>query len=105
MTSNFSTELSLKDEKYKWIILAIATVTGTFVSAIPFSCMPVLFKEISDDLGLNLVEIGAIWGAGNLAGIFISILAGLLSDRFGVKLILGLSCLFVGITGAMRGLS
>ena len=105
MLPSFSAELTKKDEKYKWIILAIATVTGTLVSAIPFSCMPVLFKEISDDLGLTLVQIGAIWGAGNLAGIFISIIAGLLSDRFGVKRILSIFCILVGVTGALRGFS
>jgi MFS family permease len=105
MASNFTTELTQQDDKYKWVILAIALVTGTFVSAIPFSCMPVLFKEISDDLNLDLVQIGAIWGAGNLAGIFVSIIAGLLSDRFGVKNILIIFCILVGITGALRGLS
>ena len=105
MTPNFSTELSPKDEKYKWYILAIATVTGTLVSAIPFSCMPVLFKEISDDLGLDLVQVGAIWGIASLAGIFVSIIAGLLSDRFGIKNILSIFCIMVGITGSLRGFS
>jgi len=105
MTSNFLTELSPKDDKYKWYILAIALVTGTFVSAIPFSCMPVLFKEISDDLGLDLVQIGFVWGIASLAGIFVSIIAGLLSDRFGVKNILSIFCILVGITGALRGFS
>jgi NNP family nitrate/nitrite transporter-like MFS transporter len=105
MTSNFSTGLSPKDEKYKWYILALATMTGTFVSAIPFSCMPVLFKEISDDLGLDLVQIGTVWGIASLAGIFVSIIAGLLSDRFGVKNILSIFCILVGVTGALRGFS
>lgn len=105
MSSNFSTELSPRDEKYKWIILAIALVTGTLVSAIPFSCMPVLFKEISDDLGLDLVQIGTIWGVASLAGIFVSIIAGLLSDRFGIKNILSIFCILVGITGSLRGFS
>lgn len=90
---------------YKWWILVIATVTGTFVSAIPFSCMPVLFKEISDDLGLSVVQIGSIWGLSSLAGIFVSIIAGVLSDKFGTKLILTVFCILVGITGALRGLS
>jgi len=90
---------------YRWWILALATVTGTFVSAIPLSCMPVLFKEISDDLGLNIVQIGTVWGLGNLAGIFVSIIAGLLSDRFGTRRILSIFCVLVGITGALRGLS
>ncbi|HEY98680.1 MAG TPA: MFS transporter [Dehalococcoidia bacterium] len=105
MTSDFSIELPQPDDKYKWYILAISLVTGTFVSAIPFSCMPVLFKEISEDLGLDLVQIGTIWGVASLAGIFISIGAGLLSDRFGVKNILSIFCILVGITGALRGLS
>jgi MFS family permease len=90
---------------YRWWILALSTITGTFVSAIPFSCMPVLFKEISDDLGLSLVQIGSIWGLASLAGIFVSIIAGVLSDRFGIKLILSVFCILVGITGALRGLS
>ncbi len=67
--------------------------------------MPVLFKEISEDLGLNLVQIGAIWGIASFAGIFVSLIAGVLTDKFGVKLILSVSCILVGITGALRGLS
>jgi MFS family permease len=90
---------------YRWYILALLTAIGTFVSAIPFSCMPVLFKEISDDLDLSLVQIGTIWGIASLAGVFVSIIAGVLSDRFGVRNFLSISCILVGITGALRGLS
>jgi MFS family permease len=67
--------------------------------------MPVLFKEISGDLSLNLVQIGTVWGVVYLASIFISPFGGLLSDRFGVKSLMGVSCLLVGIAGAARGLS
>lgn len=97
--------MSENHSRYRWYILALSAATGTFVAAIPFSCMPVLFKEISDDLGLNLVQIGVVWGMASLAGVFVSIAAGLLSDRFKVKLVLGIFSLLVGITGAMRGLS
>ncbi len=90
---------------YRWHILVLLTATGTFVAAIPFSCMPVLFKEISEDLGLSLVQIGTIWGIASLAGVFVSIIGGVLSDKFGVKFILSLFCILVGITGASRGLS
>src|SRR3989304_119530 len=86
-------------------MLALLTGTGTFVAALPFSCMPVLFKEISEDLGLSLVQIGTIWGISSLAGGFVSLFPGLLSDRFGVKFILSLFCILVGVTGALRGLS
>jgi NNP family nitrate/nitrite transporter-like MFS transporter len=67
--------------------------------------MPALFKEISEDLSLSLVQIGTVWGIASLAGIFVSLIGGLLSDRFGVKFLLSVSCLLVGITGALRGLS
>jgi MFS family permease len=98
-------ESSQKDHKYRWYILALVTASGTLVASISSSCMPVLFKEISDDLGLSLVQIGTIWGLGSLAGIFVSIIAGVLSDRFGIKLVLSVFSILVGISGALRGIS
>ncbi len=86
-------------------MLALSVVTATFVVTMPFSCMPALFKEISEDLGLTLVQVGTVWGMSNLAGIFVSLIGGVVSDRFGVKLILSVSCFLVGITGALRGLA
>jgi MFS family permease len=90
---------------FQWYMLALIAATSTFVSAIPSSCMPVLFKEISEDLGLSLVQIGTIWGIANLAGVFTSLIAGVLSDKFGVRFFLTVSCILVGVTGALRGLS
>jgi MFS family permease len=90
---------------YSWYLLVLVVATGAFVSAIPSSCMPVLFKEISDDLNLNLVQIGSIWGITSLAGVFVSIIAGVLSDRFSTRFFTTITCILVGITGAMRGLS
>jgi len=37
-------------------------LTHTVAVAMPVMCMPVLFQEISEDLGLSLVQIGSIWG-------------------------------------------
>jgi MFS family permease len=105
MSSDYSIDLSLQSGNYRWYFLALGTITGALVATIQFSCMPVLFKEISEDLDLNLVQIGTIWGFGNLAGLFVSILAGLLSDKFGIKLVLSVFCILVGITGALRGLA
>ncbi len=90
---------------YRWYVLALSAATHTFVAAMSFSCMPVLFKEISEDLGLSLVQIGTVWGMASLAGVFVALIGGLLGDRFGVKLVLGSACLMVGIAGALRGLS
>ncbi len=90
---------------YRWYILALSAITSALVIGIPFSCMPVLFKEISDDLGLSLVQIGTVWGIGSLAGFFVSLPGGFLGDRFGGKRMTVILCIGVGITGALRGLS
>lgn len=86
-------------------MMVLMILTGTFVAAMPMSCMPALFKEIADDLGLSLVQVGTIWGIGSLAGIFVSLAAGVLADRFGTRRIIVVFCVLAGITGAARGLS
>jgi MFS family permease len=90
---------------YRWYVLALSAVTGALVATIPFSCMPVLFQEISDDLGLNLVQVGTVWGIASLAGVFFSLMGGVIGDKFGVKLVMPVSCILAGITGALRGVS
>jgi cyanate permease len=98
-------QIQEKELNYRWVILALGALTGTIVCAIPSMAMPVLFKEISDDLGLSLVQIGVIWGIASLAGIFSSLIGGTLGDRYGTKRILMIACVLAGATGALRGLS
>jgi NNP family nitrate/nitrite transporter-like MFS transporter len=67
--------------------------------------MPVLFKEISEDLGLNLVQVGTVWGMISLSGLLTCLIGGVLGDRFGLKRIITLACYLTGLTGALRGLA
>lgn len=90
---------------YRWYVLALGALTDMLCVAIPSMCLPVLFKEISLDLGMSLVEIGVIWGIGSLPGIFTMLLGGMIGDRFGPKRILLAACLLAGLAGALRGLS
>jgi MFS family permease len=83
----------------------LAALTNTLVVAAPSMCLPVLFKEISTDLNLDLVQLGVIWGIGSLPGIVTVLVGGAIGDRFGPKRILTISCLLVGLTGALRGLA
>ena len=57
------------ESNYRWYILTLAALTHTLAVAMPVMSLPVLFKEISADLSLNLVQIGTIWGIGSLPGI------------------------------------
>jgi MFS family permease len=94
-----------KLDAYKWLVLALAASTFTVVVAIPQMSLPVLFDEISAELGLSLVQIGWIWGAGSVMVILMGLIGGPLGDRFGPKRTLVMACLFMGIAGASRGLS
>ena len=80
-------------------------LTGCVFVAMPQMCMPVLFKEISTDLGLDLVQVGIIWGMIPLSGMFVILFGGYLSDRFGTKRVLVIGCFLTGLAGILRGLS
>ncbi len=90
---------------YRWYVLTLAALTDTFAIAVPMMSMPVLFKEISEDLDLNLVQLGTVWGVGGLGAICVLLIGGVLGDRFGIKRVLSVTCFLAGLTGAMRGLS
>jgi predicted MFS family arabinose efflux permease len=90
---------------YRWYVLALTVLTYGIITGAARLCMPVLFKQISDDLGLSLVAIGTVWGMDPLAGIFIGLPGGLLADRFGVRRTLVVLCILAGVFGALRGIS
>ena len=94
-----------QSESYKWLVLTISAFTFTFVVAIPQMSLPVLFDEISAELGLSLVQVGWIWGAGSMLGILVGLIGGPIGDRFGPRRTLAVACLLIGLAGAARGLS
>lgn len=85
--------------------MALTMLTYAVTAGAERLCMPVLFKEISSDLGLSMMAIGMIWGMDPLAGVFVGLPGGLLADRFGVKRTLVVICTLCGVFGALRGLS
>jgi MFS family permease len=95
----------VQSASYKWLILKLSTFTFTFVVAIPQMSLPVLFDEISAELGLSLVQVGWIWGAGSVLGILVGLIGGPVGDRFGPRRTLAVACLLMGVAGAARGLS
>lgn len=88
---------------YKWYVLALAALTHTLVMGMPNMALPVLFEEIAADLNLDLVQIGIVWGAASLTGIVMSLMGGVLGDRFGARRTLIVACIIAGATGALRG--
>ena len=70
---------------YKWFILVLAMLAYGIVTGADRMALPVLFKEISLDLNLNMVSIGTIWGMDPLAGVFVCMLGGLAGRPFWLK--------------------
>lgn len=91
--------------RYRWYILLLAMLTYGSIAGAARLCMPVLFPEISSELGLSMVAIGTIWGMDPLAGVFLGLPGGLLADRLGVKRTLTVVCILSGVFGALRGFS
>jgi sugar phosphate permease len=89
--------------RYRWYVLLLAMLTYGSIAGTARLCMPVLFPEISAELGLSVVAIGAIWGMDPLAGVFMGLPGGLLADRLGVKRTLTVVCILAGIFCALRG--
>jgi MFS family permease len=86
-------------------VLGLSTSLSALVVVMPEMCMPVLFEEIAEELNLNLVQIGTVWGIVPLGSVAFLLVGGVLCDRFGLKRTMGLACLLAGVAGAMRGLS
>jgi cyanate permease len=97
--------MTQNDAKYRWYILFLLSLTGCFVIAMPQMCMPVLFKEISVDLDLSLVQLGVVWGMIPLAGLLLMLVGGMLSDKFGTKKMLFIGSILTGVAGMARALS
>jgi cyanate permease len=90
---------------YRWYVLILAALSFTFSFAMQQICMTVLFDEIVRDLGLNIVQVGVVWGVPALAALFIVFVGGLLADRYGAKRVMGVACIAAGVAGAMRGIT
>jgi cyanate permease len=97
--------MSEQQGNYKWFILFLVVVTNILVVAMPSMGMSVLAKEISGELGFNLVQVGIVWGIGALPGIVTGLLGGAIGDKIGPKRIMIVASLLGGLVGAARGLA
>ncbi len=90
---------------YRWVILAMVSLSGFITMGFPIAGLSALFSEIATSLDLDLIQIGVIWGVGMVMGIFTSFLGGSLIDYFGTRRALVFMCLAAGFCGALRGLA
>ena len=94
-----------QNSPYRWVILAMVTLSGFLVMGFPTTGLSALFSEIAESLDLDLVEIGLIWGIGTGMGIFTALLGGAFIDVFGTRRALVALCLATGLFGGLRGVA
>lgn len=90
---------------YRWVVLALAFCTSSLVVAVPAMAVPVLSREIANDLHMDLVQVGLLTTTTALMSIALSLAAGAIGDRFGARNTLAVACILAGATGAARGLT
>ncbi len=94
-----------KSTQNSWFALILAALTFTITYSLPMSSMPVLFKEISQDLNLNIIQLGSVWGMISFGSIIIMPIGGIICDRLGNKRTIIIIGLLGGIASILRGLS
>ncbi len=90
---------SEKNDGYRWVILIVAYLSilaFTFV----FQSIPPLLPLILSDLHLTYAQSGLVMSLFSLPGIFVSLLGGFASDRYGMRP-LGAGCFLLMIGGTL----
>ncbi len=86
-------------ESYRWVILVIvylSILAFTFI----FQSIPPILPFIQSELHLNYSQSGLLMSLFSLPGIFVSLLGGFLSDRYGIRP-LGMGCFLLMLGGTL----
>ena len=93
-------EIQLKEEEYsqyRWVILALMFLCFLFTFLTRFAWPP-LIPVVVPALKMNMTQAGAFMSAFYFGYVITQIPAGMLADRFGVRLILGASLVIEGLS-------
>ena len=93
--------MSQENSYYKWVVLVVLFLILMF----GFGGMNViapLSSEIDSDIGLTLTQLGATVAFFTLASPIFSPIGGVLTDKFGARLVLLIAGLIVAVAGAAR---
>jgi NNP family nitrate/nitrite transporter-like MFS transporter len=96
--------MSGKINKYRWVILLIACIAIFSPNYTQYQLSP-LAPQIINDLGLTPGQFSGIFTAPMIPAIFLSIVAGVLADKFGIKRVIGIGMLIAAIGTCLRIIS
>src|SRR5512139_969044 len=88
-----------KVENYRWVILIVVYLSILAFTLI-FQSIPPILPFIHSELHLTYSQSGLLMSLFSLPGIFVSLLGGFLSDRYGIRP-LGTGCFLLMIAGTL----
>jgi len=90
------------NERYRWVMLSLAFLTGMTLHLTLFSYSPLIGNIISD-LHITHLEAGAAFSAMVVSLLTVRVLWGFLVDMIGLVWIMKASTLLIGLSGILRG--
>jgi NNP family nitrate/nitrite transporter-like MFS transporter len=93
--------MSEKISKYRWVILSVSCLAMFVPNYAQYQLSP-LAPQIIENLGLTPGQFTSLFSAPMIPAIFLSIVAGLLADKFGTKRIIGIGLLLSAAGACLR---
>lgn len=91
----------MKKSYYKWIVLAIVCFAIFSTSYTQYQLSP-LATQLMEMFNLAMGQFSSVFSAPMIPGIFLSLVAGLLVDKFGIKKVIGISLIISVIGTCLR---
>ncbi len=88
---------------YRWWVLTNAFLIFVMAFGMGWTYIVMLVSQVLQDLGLQLSDWGSLWSAISLGTVLFAIVGGVLGDRFGIRLSVGLGTIFMGVFLLLRG--
>lgn len=88
---------------YRWWVLANAFLIFVTAFGMGWTYIVMLVSQVVRDLGLQMSDWGSLWAAISLGTVLFAIIGGVLGDRFGIRLSVGLGTIFMGVFLLLRG--
>jgi NNP family nitrate/nitrite transporter-like MFS transporter len=93
--------VNMKKTKYSWVILFVISIAIFTPSYIQYQLSPIA-ADVIHNYSLSQSQFAGIFSAPMIPAVFLSLVAGMLVDRFGVKKIIFLSIIVTVIGAAIR---
>jgi nitrate/nitrite transporter NarK len=88
---------------YRWWVLTNAFLIFVTAFGMGWTYIVMLVSPVLQELELEMSDWGTLWSAISLGTVLFAIIGGVLGDRFGIRLSVGLGTIFMGVFLLLRG--